>query len=126
VLRRLAATGVSVAIDDFGSGNTSLAQLRDLPVQALKIDRTFVADADTVNGPLLKVMTDLAHEFGLQAVAEGVETEDVADRLRLLGCDQAQGWLFGRPEPAAAIAGRLRAAGATRDTPSLERPVVTT
>jgi diguanylate cyclase (GGDEF)-like protein len=97
VLRELTALGATVALDDFGIGNTSISQLRDLPVQTLKIDQSFVSDLEQGSDVLVKVMTDLGHEFGLVVVAEGVEDEDTVARLRLLGCDVAQGFFYARP-----------------------------
>jgi diguanylate cyclase (GGDEF)-like protein len=100
VLRRIAAMGVSVALDDFGSGNTSISQLRDLPIATLKIDRSFIVDMDNGNDILVRVVTDLAHEFRMTAVAEGVECAETARRLRDIGCDVVQGFLYARPVPA--------------------------
>lgn len=104
VLERLGALGVRVAVDDFGIGNTSIAQLRDLPVDELKIDRLFVSDLrdDNREGSQLVVqaMVDLAHSFGLRVIAEGVEDEDTAAVLARLGVDQAQGYLYAQPSPA--------------------------
>ncbi len=103
-LARIAAMGSTIAIDDFGIGNTSISQLRDLPIDTLKIDRSFVVDMGTDGGDaLVKVVTDLAHEFQMIAVAEGVEEPLVAERLRALGCDLAQGFLYARPVPAAEL-----------------------
>ena len=103
VLERLGRLGVRVAIDDFGIGNTSIAQLRDLPVNELKIDRLFVSDLadDSREGSQLVVqaMVDLAHSFGLRVIAEGVENEDTAKILGRLGVDQAQGFFYARPAP---------------------------
>lgn len=100
-LRRIAAMGSTIALDDFGIGNTSISQLRDLPIDTLKIDRSFILDMATAGGEVLvKVVTDLAHEFQMVAVAEGVEEPEIADRLRALGCDLAQGFLYARPVPA--------------------------
>jgi diguanylate cyclase (GGDEF)-like protein len=109
VLERLEAIGVGVAIDDFGIGNTSISQLRDLPVSQLKIDRLFVQDLAAGGGrpgsePVVRAMVDLAHSFGLTVVAEGVEDEGTAARLALLGVDQAQGYLYSAAVPAAAVA----------------------
>jgi diguanylate cyclase (GGDEF)-like protein len=101
VLRRISAMGVSVALDDFGSGNTSISQLRDLPIATLKIDRSFIVDMDNGNDILVRVVTDLAHEFRMTAVAEGVECAETARRLRDIGCDVVQGFLYARPVPAA-------------------------
>ncbi|WP_233575213.1 bifunctional diguanylate cyclase/phosphodiesterase [Cellulomonas sp. PhB150] len=103
VLERLAALGVKVAIDDFGIGNTSIAQLRDLPVQELKIDRLFVTDLGDGGREsahvVVQAMVDLAHSFGLRVVAEGVEDQITAATLRRLGVDQAQGFLYSRAVP---------------------------
>ncbi len=105
VLERLGALGIRVAIDDFGIGNTSISQLRDLPVDDLKIDRLFVSDlgADDREGSevVVQAMVDLAHSFDLRVVAEGVEDETTAAILRRLGVDQAQGFLYSRAVPAA-------------------------
>jgi EAL domain-containing protein (putative c-di-GMP-specific phosphodiesterase class I) len=107
VLERLGALGVRVAVDDFGIGNTSIAQLRDLPVNELKIDRLFVADLrdDNREGSQLVVqaIVDLAHSFGLDVIAEGVEDESQATILAKLGVDQAQGFLYAHPKPAAEV-----------------------
>jgi len=91
--------GVDIAIDDFGTGYSSLAYLARLPVQALKIDRTFVAamleDASAMT--LVSTMISLARSLKLTVVAEGVEQEEQARMLRLLRCDQMQGYLFDKP-----------------------------
>jgi EAL domain-containing protein (putative c-di-GMP-specific phosphodiesterase class I) len=108
-LTALRAEGVKVAIDDFGTGYSSLAYLRDLPIDILKIDRSFMpADTtDAQQGALVRAVVDLARSLRLITVAEGVETAHHAELLRTLGCDRAQGWLFGRPGPAAAAYLRL-------------------
>ena len=101
MLRRLSDLGITVAVDDFGIGNTSMSQLGTMPLRTIKIDRSFVthlADDDPAL-VLVKAIVDLAHEFGLTAVAEGVETPDVIERLRGLGCDVAQGYHWSRPVP---------------------------
>lgn len=99
MLHKLAALGITLAIDDFGTGYTSMAQLEAMPLTTLKIDRSFVVRmADDPGGAtLVKAMVDLAHEFGLDVVAEGVEDEEVTERLRDLGCDIGQGFLWSRP-----------------------------
>jgi diguanylate cyclase (GGDEF)-like protein len=95
-LSRIAAMGSTIALDDFGTGNTSLSQLRDLPIDTLKIDRTFITDLSKDGELLVKVVNDLAHQFHMVVVAEGVEEQDIAVRLRELGCDRAQGFLYAR------------------------------
>jgi diguanylate cyclase len=103
VLHKLGETGVRVSIDDFGIGNTSISQLRDLPVHGLKIDRLFVADLAATGRQgsevVVKAMVDLAHSFGLQVVAEGVEDDRTAEALRRLTVDQAQGYLYSPAVP---------------------------
>jgi len=109
VLQRLGDVGVRVSIGHFGIGNTSISQLRDLPVHGLKIDRLFVADLSAGGREgsevIVKAMVDLAHSFGLQVVAEGVEDGGTAEALRRLTVDQAQGYLYSPAVPA----DRLRA-----------------
>lgn len=101
-LSALRAEGVRVAIDDFGTGYSSLAYLRDLPIDVLKIDRSFMPadDADTQQAALVRAIVDLATGLGLTTVAEGVETAHHADLLRDLGCERGQGYHFARPIPA--------------------------
>jgi len=103
VLERLSALGVTVAIDDFGTGYSSLAYLRELPVNEIKIDRTFVREmtAGRSGETLVRSIIDLAHNLGLRAVAEGVEDQDLLTRLTQLGCDVAQGYYISRPLPVA-------------------------
>jgi EAL domain-containing protein (putative c-di-GMP-specific phosphodiesterase class I) len=93
---------VRIAIDDFGTGFSSLSYLAKLPVDTLKIDRAFVVDmlAGTGGMTLVSVIVNLAHEFQLKAVAEGVETEEQLHQLRLMKCDEMQGYLFGEAVPA--------------------------
>lgn len=102
VLTEIRRLGVGLSIDDFGSGYSSLGQLRRLPFSGMKIDRSFIAQL----GPepdegdvLLEAMTTLATALSLKTVAEGIETESQADRVRNAGCDYAQGFLFARPMP---------------------------
>lgn len=99
VVRKLADMGFHLAIDDFGTGYSSLAYLRQLPVQELKIDRSFVMFMDKNSGDasIVKSTIDLAHNLGLRVVAEGIENLDVLTHLGLLGCDEGQGYFIGKP-----------------------------
>ena len=114
--------GVRIAIDDFGTGYSTLGRLRELPVDAIKIDRAFVATVEEPDSAaIVHSMVDLARALKLESVAEGVETEGQLDVLRGLGCQQAQGYLLGRPAPAeAAVEMLLQPAGAasTRSAPA--------
>ena len=103
VATELAGLGVRLSIDDFGTGHSSLKYLRKLPIRELKIDKSFVArmDRDEGDAVIVRSTVDLAHNLGLTAVAEGVETQIVWKLLRALGCDLAQGYYFGKPVPAA-------------------------
>ena len=105
VLTRLRANGIRIAIDDFGTGYSSLAYLRDLPVDELKLDRSFIAPmrGDVRAAALVASTIALAHSLGLQMVAEGVEDDVTYDELRRLGCDEAQGYFMSRPIPAAEL-----------------------
>lgn len=115
-LRRLRAIGVRVAIDDFGTGYSSLAYLRDLPVDCLKIDRSFVANLLTSgkDAAIVSAMTSLAHDLGMAIVAEGVENDEQRLMLRTIGCDTLQGYHLGRPVSATEIAQRFTAEPAAR------------
>jgi len=101
-LLAIRALGVTIAIDDFGTGFSSLNYLAKLPVDTLKIDRSFVTEMVSGTGglTLVSVIINLAHELKLNTVAEGVETDEQLRQLRLLGCDEMQGYLFGKPVPA--------------------------
>ena len=101
-LRGLKQLGVKVAIDDFGTGYSSFAQLKSLPVDQLKIDRGFIRDLghNTNDLAIVRSIISLADSFGLQTVAEGVETEVAAATLIALGCVHAQGFLYAKPCPA--------------------------
>jgi EAL domain-containing protein (putative c-di-GMP-specific phosphodiesterase class I)/GGDEF domain-containing protein len=114
VLAQLRALGVGLAIDDFGVGYSSLAQLRRLPVDELKIDKSFVLamEEDPGAAAVVRAAADLGRDLSLDVVAEGVETPAVARRVRELGCQYAQGYLFGRPVPAAECEARLRGVAA--------------
>lgn len=105
VLTKLRERGVELALDDFGTGLSSLARLRRLPVQELKIDRSFVMriDADDEDAAIVRLTIELGHALGIRVVAEGVETEAALDRLAAQRCDTAQGYHFSRPVPAAEL-----------------------
>jgi EAL domain-containing protein (putative c-di-GMP-specific phosphodiesterase class I) len=98
--------GVSIAIDDFGTGYSALGYLTRFPIDTLKIDRSFIRKmtTDPRQAELVKAILSIAHCLGLQVVAEGVETAEQAAFLRANGCQAAQGFLFGRPVPKAAMA----------------------
>jgi diguanylate cyclase (GGDEF)-like protein/PAS domain S-box-containing protein len=102
VLMQLRALGVTLSLDDFGVGSSSLSFLRHLPVQELKIDRSFITDLDTDdhNFAVVRTIIDLAHNLEMRVVAEGIETKAVRDRLAEYGCDEGQGFFLGRPVPA--------------------------
>jgi diguanylate cyclase (GGDEF)-like protein len=105
ILTRLRRSGVQISVDDFGTGYSSLSYLRDLPIDELKLDRSFVfpmAD-DARAAALVASIIGLAHSLGLRIVAEGVETHVAYNELRRLGCDQAQGYFMSRPVPAAEL-----------------------
>ncbi|WP_025273559.1 putative bifunctional diguanylate cyclase/phosphodiesterase [Haloglycomyces albus] len=102
VLQRLHEAGVQLAVDDFGTGYSSLSYLRRLPVSEIKIDLRFVQgmNTDPDDRAIVKAIIDLAEHFDMRVVAEGVETAEVMDELRQLGCDSGQGYYFTRPLPA--------------------------
>jgi len=98
-LVRLRLQRFDLSIDDFGTGHSSLAQLRDVPFTELKVDRGFVKGArhDQIIRPMLEGSIGIAKRLGMVVVSEGVETEDDWHLLREIGCDLAQGWFIGRP-----------------------------
>jgi EAL domain-containing protein (putative c-di-GMP-specific phosphodiesterase class I) len=109
-LRQLRAQGVRVAIDDFGTGYSSLARLAALPVDTLKIDRSFVARSldGASGGSLVRTIIALARALEMTTVAEGVEKPEELELLRQLGCDKSQGFLHSPALPADAFAAILR------------------
>lgn len=123
LLETMRELGIGLAIDDFGTGYSSLAYLRRFPVQLLKIDQSFLGDLPDDPGAraIVSAIVAMAHSLGMQVLAEGVENERQAEYLREIGCDQAQGWLYGAAMPAgefgawlAAKTGQAELAGIAR------------
>jgi PAS domain S-box-containing protein len=117
VLAQLKALGVRLSIDDFGTGYSSLSRLRRIPVDTLKIDRAFISnmDSDPESREIVRIIIMLAHNLGLNVVAEGTETEEHVNLLKQLNCEMAQGYFFSRPADDQAILKLLasnRSAGA--------------
>ena len=104
ILAELKHTGVRLAIDDFGTGYSSLAYLGRLPIDVLKVDRSFISGLGDAgrDSAIVSAMVDLAHNLKLDVVAEGVETNTELEVVRRVGCDEAQGYLLGRPAPSSA------------------------
>jgi EAL domain-containing protein (putative c-di-GMP-specific phosphodiesterase class I) len=109
-LEELHELGVQIAVDDFGTGFSSLEQLRRFPIDVLKVDRSFVqgVDHDARDAAIAANLVSLAHALDLVAVAEGIETDGQLASLRELDCDLAQGFLFARPAPADQVTSLLR------------------
>jgi diguanylate cyclase (GGDEF)-like protein/PAS domain S-box-containing protein len=101
VLTQLRMLGATLSLDDFGVGSSSLSFLRHLPIQEMKIDRSFIMalDTDDYNAAVVRTIIDLAHNLDMRVVAEGIETQEICDRLTGYGCDDGQGFLLGRPVP---------------------------
>jgi EAL domain-containing protein (putative c-di-GMP-specific phosphodiesterase class I) len=108
-LREMRSLGVEISLDDFGTGYSSLAVLQTLPISSIKIDRSFVTGMteDVAKTSMISAIIALARSLGFKTIAEGVETEEQANLLRLLRCDQMQGYLFSHPVPPDAIAAML-------------------
>ena len=115
-LERLSALGSKLAIDDYGTGYSSLAYLRRLPVQELKLDKSFVVgmNGDTSDSLIVRSTIDLAHSLGLSVAAEGVEDQATLEGLRALGCDAVQGFLLSPPLEATALAEWMQGSAWTR------------
>jgi diguanylate cyclase (GGDEF)-like protein len=116
-LTGLRALGVRLAVDDFGTGYSSLGYLQRMPVNVLKIDKTFVDGIETGGAALVRAVVNFGHSLGLESTAEGVETAEQYEQLRALGCDRAQGYLVARPLPFAELVGFVEASIA-RDEPA--------
>jgi diguanylate cyclase len=102
IMQKLQDLGVHMALDDFGTGYSSLLYLKGLPIDRLKVDRSFVSGlgSSDQDPTIIATVIDLAHKLGLRVVAEGVETDDELRAVGAMGCDEAQGFLLGRPAPA--------------------------
>ena len=109
-LNRLNAIGVRLSIDDYGTGYSNLSYLKQLEVDKLKIDQSFVKDmlVDELDAIIVRSTVELAHNLGLEVLAEGVEDEHILTLLQQLGCDQAQGYHIGKPMPPAKFEKLLR------------------
>lgn len=110
IIKKLVELGVQVSIVDFDAGYSSMAYLQSLPVAKIKIDKTFVMNMGSGEGneAIVRSTIDLAHNLGLKAVAEGVETEKSWTKLKELGCDLAQGYYMSKPLPAEELTEWLR------------------
>lgn len=104
-ITKISALGVQIIIDDFGTGYSSMAYLKRLPIAKIKVDKSFVRDMlnDQSDAVIVRSIIGLGHNLGLNVVAEGVENDEIWDRLKTLGCDSAQGYCMSRPIPAADI-----------------------
>ncbi|MET3613585.1 diguanylate cyclase (GGDEF)-like protein/PAS domain S-box-containing protein [Rhizobium aquaticum] len=120
-LHAIVGLDVSLTIDDFGTGYSSLSYLARFPITTLKIDQAFVRDLERndKNAVLCRAIISMAQGLGLKTVAEGIETEEVAERLKTLGCDTGQGYLWSRPQPADRIIATIRAEMAANALPGL-------
>jgi diguanylate cyclase (GGDEF)-like protein len=119
-LRALRELGVRLVLDDFGTGYSSLSYLKHLPLDTIKIDRSFVAglETDAADLPIVQAVVALAHGLGIAVVAEGIETVEQRRLVHELGCDRGQGFLFARPMPPA----ELRSLLGPTPAPTIERP----
>jgi EAL domain-containing protein (putative c-di-GMP-specific phosphodiesterase class I) len=111
MLEELRRLGIRIAVDDFGTGYSSLSYLVRLPVDIIKLDRSFVKDVvgNAREASVVRAVSQLVRALGLALLAEGVEHADQRDALLVLGCDLAQGWYFDRPMTSAAVDARLAA-----------------
>lgn len=119
-LESMRRQGVHISLDDFGTGYASLSYLRDLPITHIKIDRSFTAGltTDPHDATIIESTIDLAHGLGRSVIAEGVETADQLKLLKGFGCDEAQGFYLGHPQPADEI-DRICMAGTRTPAPGI-------
>ncbi|MGE3150682.1 MAG: EAL domain-containing protein [Pseudorhodoplanes sp.] len=119
ITKKFESHKISLAIDDFGRGHSSLVRLKSLPFSEIKLDRAFVADCgtDKVNAPICKTVIDLAHSFGASAVAMGIERATDMLALVAMGCDYGQGYLLGQPMPESRFLSLLRQRAVTHPAP---------
>jgi EAL domain-containing protein (putative c-di-GMP-specific phosphodiesterase class I) len=122
ILREFRSLGVRIALDDFGTGYSSLSYLRKFPFDKIKIDKIFIDDIgrSASSDAIVRAVTGIASSLGIETVAEGVERHEQYDRVQQEGCDQIQGFLFGRPMPVADVPGtieRINRGGIVRRRP---------
>jgi EAL domain-containing protein (putative c-di-GMP-specific phosphodiesterase class I) len=126
VLQELDRQGIDISLDDFGAGNASISRLYALPVTELKIDRQFVADPSEHAREYLAAIAGFGQRLGMRVVAEGIEDSATMAVVRELGCDLAQGYHVGRPQPAEQLfAGQRTGAAAASAAPGAQRPLAT-
>lgn len=102
--------GIQLALDDFGTGYSSLSRLKAFPLDKLKVDQSFVRDLtkDPDDATIVRTIIAMGHALSVRVIAEGVETPAQLEQLRLMGCDEYQGYLYSRPAPAEAITDMLK------------------
>ncbi len=121
LLHQLRALGLRLSVDDFGTGYSSLSYLKSLPVDEVKIDRSFVTHLGQqgADAAIVRAIVDLGRHLGLEVVAEGVEDEATWELLASMGCDLVQGWHLGRPMPVTDFVPWLRARRGAERVPAL-------
>jgi EAL domain-containing protein (putative c-di-GMP-specific phosphodiesterase class I) len=124
MLRRLKALGIKLSIDDFGTGYSSLSYLKSFPLDAIKVDRSFVSGlgANAHDSGLVAAIIAMAEALGLEVTAEGVETKAQLVRLQQLRCGRAQGYYLGRPMPAGQMTHLLARSGSSRGAAGIAAP----
>ena len=117
-LDRLVRSGIGLALDDFGIGHSSLAQLRRVPFDVIKIDRSFMIDRSPTGDAIIGAVASIGLATGARVLAEGIENAEHDDRAQRLGCGYGQGWHFGRPVPAAELACHIGVLRLAADPPT--------